>query len=116
MLAAHTTGCCLAWPDTTELAGSRDLGAEPCPDSNCLSAAECELGKAWKKQFVTGKNPQTKTEPSVENKGCTSTDSSHLGANCLLLLKTCAVRIILSHNKAKQKSYSAIKIKATVCK
>lgn len=103
------------------MAQHHGAGREQRPGSRalswfCVSAGECELGKAWKKQFVTGKNPQTKTKPSVKNKGCTLTDSSHLGANHLLLLKTCAVRIILSHNKAKQKSYSAIKMKATVCK
>lgn len=70
-------------------------------------------GKPERINLLKGKkNPQTETQ----NKGCTLTDSSHLGANRSLSLKACAIRIIQSHKKAKQRSYSAIKMKAAVCK
>lgn len=89
---------------------------EPGPCWAVLLLVSMTWGKPERINLFKENNPQTKTKPSVKNKGCTSTDFGHLGANGLLSLKTCAIRIIQSHNKAIRKSYSAIKMKAAVYK
>lgn len=89
---------------------------EPGPYWAALLLVSMTWGKPEQINLFKENNPQTKTKPSVKNKGCSSTDFGHLGANGLLSLKTCAIRIIQSHNKAIQKSYSAIKTKAAAYK